>query len=168
MKSAYIGLGSNLGDRLSHLKQSMLLLLNDPNTKLVSCSCVYETEPVGGPAQNRFLNACILIKTNLTPIILLQNMLEIENELKRVRKERWGPRTIDLDLLIYENLTMNTPFLRLPHPRLTKRDFVLVPLADIAPDLKIPAQEKNIKSILEEREHNPGITWFCHSNWCEF
>ncbi len=166
MRNAYIGLGSNLGDRLDNLKQAVILLLEDKSNKLYSCSGVYETDPVGGPEQDRFLNSCILVKTSLSPTVLLNKMLAVETELKRIRKERWGPRTIDLDLLVYDNITMNTPFLQLPHPRLTERDFVLVPLADIAPDLVIPNTGEKVKNILAGKGQSKGITFFCSSSWC--
>ncbi len=165
MKIAYLGLGSNLGDRLANLKQALALLLDCTDVDLIACSPIYETAPVGGPEQGCFLNGCISIKTNLSPTVLLGKMLTIEKELKRIRRERWGPRTVDLDLLFYENITMKTPFLELPHPRLAERDFVLVPLADIAPALYIPGKEKTVKEILSERGNNPGVNLYCYSDW---
>lgn len=166
MKKAYLGLGSNLGDRLANIKKSLALLLNTPDIDLIACSPIYETAPVGGPEQDYFLNACISINTGLSPTVLLEKMLAIEKSLKRIRRERWGPRTVDLDLLLYESITMNTPLLELPHPRLAERDFVLVPLADIAPLLHIPGKEKTVKEILGERENSPAVTLYCWSDWC--
>ncbi len=165
MKKAYIGLGSNLGDRLINLKGSLDLLLAEPDIDLVSCSNVYMTDPVGGPEQESFLNACISINTCLTPVILLQKMLSVEDKMKRVRKEKWGPRIIDLDLLIYEGIKMNTPVLKLPHPHLEERDFVLIPLSDIAPNLFLPGKDKNIKDVITNRKDTNTVIFYCHNNW---
>lgn len=168
MKKAYIGLGSNLGDRLTNLIQSLEMLLAEPQIFLEKVSSVYETEPVGGPDQGPFLNACALLLTNLNPEQLLQDMLSVENKMKRVRNERWGPRLIDLDLLFYEGVTMHTPFLELPHPRLAERDFVLIPLADIAPDLLIPNQDKNVMEIIKQRGHTNSVIIYQQQNWFKF
>lgn len=163
---AYLGLGSNLGDRLSNLKQALALLLADPGLELEMCSGVYETEPVGGPEQGPFLNACVAVKTTLAPVTLLRKMLSVEEKMKRVRAQRWGPRIIDLDLLLYEGVVINTPTLQLPHPRMMERDFVLIPLADIAPDLVIPGSGQKVKMILAARKESPSVAFYCPSDWC--
>ncbi len=161
IKAAYLGLGSNLGERLNNLKRSLSLLLKNPQIELAACSNIYETAPVGGPEQDPFLNACISIYTKLPPISLLREMHNVENTMKRIREERWGPRIIDLDLLVYEGTIVNTPFLQLPHPRITKRDFVLVPLANIAPDLIIPGTDQTVGQVLAKRTDNPDVKLYC-------
>ncbi len=134
-KTAYIGLGSNLGNRLENLNTVVKLLCDSAGITVDLLSAVYETAPVGGPKQGAYLNACAGISTTLGPISLLDKLLALEKRLKRVRKEHWGPRTIDLDLLYYEGIRMNTPRLQIPHPRVHERGFVLIPLAEIAPGL---------------------------------
>lgn len=163
--SAYIALGSNMGDRRNNLVKSLDLLFTEPGIKLLACSSIYETEPVGGPDQGPFLNACLAVKTDLPPVKLLKHMLSVEDKMKRVRQQRWGPRIIDLDLLVYADLVMDTPFLQLPHPRLTERDFVLIPLAEIAPDLIIPGKNKSTGQFLAERNTNNMVNLFCPSDW---
>ncbi len=165
-KTAYLGLGTNLGDRLANLNYSLELLFQKPGLQLKACSNIYETKPVGGPEQGLFLNACIALETSLAPGELLQTMLIVEHKMKRVRKERWGPRIIDLDLLVYEGTIVNTPVLQLPHPRLAKRDFVLLPLADIAPELFIPGINQTVKQILAGRKTNSDVKLYPGSDWC--
>ncbi len=152
MFKAYIGLGSNQGERLSLLRRSLELLGRAQNITVSAVSPLYETEPVGGPRQGLYLNACAALDTALSPVKLLKLMLDVENSLGRVRKRRWGPRTLDLDLLIYESLLMKTPTLTLPHPRMTERLFVLAPLSHIAPNLIIPGTGRTVsefKSFLD-------------------
>jgi 2-amino-4-hydroxy-6-hydroxymethyldihydropteridine diphosphokinase len=158
MKNAYIALGTNLGERLENLKRAVELINKEDALEVKSLSSVYETKPIGGPEQGNFLNACALIKSELTPTMLLLKLLEIENIMGRVREERWGPRIIDLDLLVYENVSMNTPLLELPHPRLTERDFVLIPLSDIAPDLVITGSGKTVYNLLSTRPKADDVT----------
>lgn len=165
MPTAFISLGSNLGDRLKYLEKALCLLEREP-LSLIRVSPLYETVPVGGPPQGFFLNACASFHTALPPAALLRRMLAIETALERRRLERWGPRTIDLDLLIYGKVSMHTPVLDLPHPRLAGRDFVLQPLAVIAPDLEIPGSGKTASLLLEERPPVSGVElyrvqWYC-------
>lgn len=162
---AYVALGSNLGERLQYLKQALELLQQNAGTNITALSAVYETAPVGGPDQDAFLNACAALETALSPTKLLLEMLAIEDKLGRVRKERWGPRVIDLDLLIYDQVRMNTPLLELPHPRLSERDFVLVPLADIAPALIVPGQSKKVADILAARPLTNDVKLFLPAGW---
>lgn len=164
-RKAYLALGTNLGDRLANLNRAVELLFAEPGLELEACSNIYETEPVGGPEQGPFLNACLSVKTDLEPADLLLRMLAVEEKMDRVREERWGPRIIDLDLLIYEDTIMNTPLLQLPHPRLAERDFVLIPLASIAPGLIVPGGIKTVKQILEQRKENKGVKFFCKPYW---
>jgi 2-amino-4-hydroxy-6-hydroxymethyldihydropteridine diphosphokinase len=134
---AFLGLGSNLGDRLHALRGALKRLNELPETEVTEVSSLYVTAPVGPVAQPRFLNAVAKIATRLPPDRLLRACLEIEAEFGRVRSVRWGPRTLDLDLLLYGGLHRADGALRLPHPRMTERAFVLAPLAEIAPRLLI-------------------------------
>ena len=165
MKTAYIALGSNLGDRIAILKRALELLNDLQEASVAKVSPVYETVPVGGPDQGPFLNACASLKTELPPEELLLKMLHIEDELGRVRAERWGPRLIDLDLLIYEDETVNTALLELPHPRLAERGFVLVPLADIAPGLCVQGHNKTVSELLSQLPPTEDIRLFLPDNW---
>lgn len=165
MKKAYIALGSNLGNRLENLKHSLKQLSKEKGLNITAHSDLYETKPIGGPGQGYFLNACAELRTILTPTILLQKMLDIENAMGRVRVTRWGPRLIDLDLLIYNKTKINSPFLELPHPRLLLRDFVLIPLADIAPDLIIPGQELTVSEIILNRKSTDDVKPFLPTGW---
>ncbi|WP_199624088.1 2-amino-4-hydroxy-6-hydroxymethyldihydropteridine diphosphokinase [Paenibacillus alkalitolerans] len=133
---AYLGLGSNVGDRESNLLQAVRMLAERDEIAVVSVSKIYETDPVGYVEQPAFLNMACRIGTSLPPASLLQAVLDVERKLGRVRTVRWGPRTIDIDILLYNELKLDTPELTLPHPRLTERPFVLVPLRDVMPDME--------------------------------
>ena len=148
MSSAYIALGSNLGDRAAHLRAALDRLGALGTVEAVSP--FFDTEPVGYTAQPRLLNAAAHLRTDLAPDELMNELLVIEAALGRVRLERWGPRIIDLDLLLYDDLAINTPNLTVPHPRLHERRFVLDPLAAIAPGLIHPVLQKTIGALLAE------------------
>jgi len=165
MDQAYIALGTNLGDRVNHLKQAVELLQAEKAIRFEALSAVYETAPVGGPAQEPYLNACAAIKTYLSPVQLLLKLLELENLMGRIREMRWGPRIIDLDLLVYDEILMKTPLLELPHPRMCERDFVLVPLADIAPELVITGCNKSVLELLTDREPGEEIRFYLPRGW---
>lgn len=165
IKKACLGLGSNIGDRPSHLKKALELLKLEKVT-IDSVSSLYETVPIGGPPQELFLNACLTFITALGPAELLQKLLAIEEKLGRVRRKRWGPRTVDLDLLIYDEVIMRTPMLELPHPRLAERDFVLIPLAEVAPGMNVPGRSKTVAEILSGRPVDPDVVIF-RKNWLE-
>ena len=135
---AYIGLGSNLGDRARYLAAAVRLLADCPGTRVLRVSPVYETEPVGVTDQPAFLNAVAEIETALGPWELLLCCQGIEAELGRARSSRWGPRVIDLDILTLGDLRVDETDLTIPHPRLAERAFALRPLADLAPDLRMP------------------------------
>jgi len=134
---AYIGLGSNLGDRLANLQRAVDLLRAKPGVRVVSSSRVYETEPVG-PPQPDYLNAVIEAETLLEPRALLEACLSVEAEMGRVRDERWGPRVIDVDVLTYDRDDIDEPGLRIPHPRMHERLFVLAPLLELDADPHLP------------------------------
>lgn len=148
---AAIGLGSNLGARERWLGLARAELAALPDTRLVACSRWIETEPVGGPAgQGRFLNGAALVETRLGARALLAELAAIETRAgrDRTREIRNGPRTLDLDLLLYGELVLDEPGLSVPHPRMAERAFVLVPLAEIAPDLRSPRADRSVAELL--------------------
>ncbi|GIU88916.1 MAG: 2-amino-4-hydroxy-6-hydroxymethyldihydropteridine diphosphokinase [Acidimicrobiia bacterium] len=138
MTRAYLGLGSNLGDRLAHLQEALDRIASNDAVTVVAVSAVYETAPVGGPPQDDYLNAVVAIDTALEPYELLDLAQDCERAAHRVRAERWGPRTLDVDVLCYEGVRLDDERLTLPHPRMHERGFVLAPLRDVAPEL-VPA-----------------------------
>ena len=136
----FIGLGSNLGDRARHIRDALQELAADGDIRVVACSRVHETEPVGGPpGQPRYLNAVAELATDLAPRDLLARLLEIERRHGRQRSVPNGPRTLDLDLLLYRDHVLDEPDLRVPHPRMWERSFVMEPLAEICPVERLPA-----------------------------
>lgn len=135
--SAFVALGSNVGERLEHLRAAVVALDASAGVRFVRSSAVYETEPVG-PPQRDFLNAVVEIHTDLEPLRLLACLKGIERERGRMAGERWGPREVDLDLLLYGEQELDLPEMRVPHPGTAERAFVLVPLCDIAPFARIP------------------------------
>ena len=137
-RRGFLALGSNLGNRSENLKNAIDALNSHAGIRVVRKSSFYETEPVGGPDQGRFLNAVVEVQTTLEPEDLLTTALSIENSLGRVRREHWGPRTIDIDILTLEDLVYVSPTLSIPHPLMHERGFVLRPLLEIAPDFKHP------------------------------
>ena len=147
--TAYIALGGNLGDRRTYMDRALAELRARSGVKVVRVSSVYETAPVGGPAgQGPYLNAAAELRADLAPAALLQLLMDVESGLGRVRAERDGPRTIDLDLLLYDDVVRDDPQLTLPHPRLHQRLFVLQPLAEIAPGLIHPVLKRAIADLL--------------------
>ena len=136
MTRAFLGLGSNLGDRLENLQRAVALL-GERNASVLRSSRVYETEPVG-PDQPDFLNAVVEVETDLDPRGLLETCLQVEWAMGRVRHERWGPRVIDVDVLTYDDREIHEPGLDVPHPRMHERGFVLVPLLEISADPILP------------------------------
>lgn len=135
---AFLGLGSNLGDRLDHLQRAVDLIDDDSRTRVEAVSSVYETEPVGGPEQDPYLNIALRVATRLRPRALLRMCNGVEAQLGRVRAERWGPRTIDVDILLYGDRTVRRRDLVIPHPRLAERAFALIPLMEVAPATNLP------------------------------
>lgn len=151
MATAFVGIGSNLGDRESHLRRALELLAAEEGIEVVAVSALRETEPVGPVEQGPFLNGAVHVETELRPRELLERLLDIEERLGRVRRERFGPRTIDLDLLVYGGEVVDDPGLTLPHPRLHERRFALEPLAELAPGLIVPGRG-SVSALLSELE----------------
>ncbi|SDO62660.1 2-amino-4-hydroxy-6-hydroxymethyldihydropteridine diphosphokinase [Alkalicoccus daliensis] len=135
---SYISLGANIGNRVEQLKQAVEMLQQREEIRILALSSFYETKPVGVTDQPDFINAVVKIDTSLPPLTLLEVTQYIEQELGRVRKEKWGPRKIDLDLLLYGEETIELESLIVPHPRMTERGFVLLPLEELTPDLTLP------------------------------
>lgn len=140
MSTAYIALGANLGDPVATVNAAFAALATLPQTRLEAISALYRTAPVGITEQPEFINAAARLDTDLAPEALLDALLAIEQQFGRIRGERNGPRTLDLDVLLYDDLVLHTERLTLPHPRLHLRAFVLYPLADVGPDLIIPGR----------------------------
>lgn len=149
MNTAYLLTGSNMGDRLAYLQEGNSLI-EQKCGKIVQQSAIYETEPWGLIEQPAFLNQVIMIKTALSPDELMTELLNIEAMIGRVRSVKMGPRIIDLDILIYNQLIVDSPFLQIPHPALPNRKFALIPLSEIAPALLHPVLQKTISTLLFE------------------
>lgn len=147
-KSA-IALGSNLGDSLAILEAALKNLDQTPGIAVKAKSSWYKTAPIG-PQQPDYLNGCAILSVELSPQELLETLLKIELEFGRVRQERWGPRTLDLDLILFEDIILETPDLQIPHPRLRERAFVLVPLNEIAPNWVEPVSGLTISELLQK------------------
>ena len=149
MTRAYISLGSNLGDRERTLNEAIRELKGSEGIAVLKASTFIETDPVGRTDQPKFVNSVVEIETSLDPQTLLNRLETIEGRLGRRREVRWGPRTIDLDIVLFGHLTLCTDRLTIPHPEMAKRRFVLEPLFELAPDLTVPGG-KGIRQLLEE------------------
>ena len=155
MNKSYLGLGTNIGDRLNYLNQALNILNSHSNIKISKKSKLYETKAWGYTEQADFLNMCIEIETSLNPYELLNACQGVEQDLNRERKIRWGPRTIDVDILFFNDIILQEENLEIPHPRIKERAFVLIPLIDLNDKLKIDNISINeyLKSLTtEERE----------------
>jgi 2-amino-4-hydroxy-6-hydroxymethyldihydropteridine diphosphokinase len=149
LKSSAIALGSNIGDSQAILEAAIKKLAQTPGIQLEAKSSWYKTKAVG-PPQPDYLNGCVVLRVEMQPQLLLETLLAIEQQFGRIRRQRWGPRSLDLDLLLYDDLILDTPTLQIPHPRMRERAFVLVPLAEIAPDWVEPVSGRVIKDLAQE------------------
>jgi len=152
-----IGIGSNLGDREFLIRKAVDALRDLPQTKVIQVSSLYDTEPVGEADQPPFLNAVAAIETELPARELLWHLLLIEKRMGRVRARRWGPRPIDLDVLFYDDQIIDEPDLSVPHPEAHRRAFVLMPLAELAPDFKHPVTGETVRRMIQKLPPNPPV-----------
>lgn len=148
-KPVAVALGSNIGDSYTILETAIKNLAQIPGIILEARSNWYKTKAIG-PPQPDYLNGCVIMQVNMTPDLLLASLLEIENKFGRIRKKRWAPRTLDLDLLLYDDLILHTSNLQIPHPRMRERAFVLVPLAEIAPNWVEPVTRRSIQELAKD------------------
>lgn len=151
MNKAYLLTGGNKGNRKASLEKAAELIAMRCG-RILRYSSLYETAAWGKTDQPAFLNQALILETNLSPTVLMQQLLEIESRLGRIRNEKYGPRVIDIDMLLYDDLVMQTDLLTLPHPELTRRRFALEPLAEIAPALTHPVVHKTIRELLSACE----------------
>lgn len=159
MITAYLGLGSNMGNRECYLRQAVAILDQQAEINVKQMSSIYETEPVGFAEQAAFLNAVVQVNTSLTALDLLDRCLTAERQLGRTRDIRWGPRTIDVDILLYGDQSIMLPQLIVPHPRLKERLFALIPLQEIAPGLTW--QGHSVEVFIAALPASPGVRLHC-------
>jgi 2-amino-4-hydroxy-6-hydroxymethyldihydropteridine diphosphokinase len=148
---AFLGLGSNLGDREGYLRDAVAGLAAAPGVAVVAVSDVYETDPVGGPEQGPYLNIVVELATDVSARELLELARRLEAQAERVREERWGPRTLDVDVLWIDDVELDTPDLTVPHPRMWERRFVLAPLSELAPELLPDDWERRAEGEVRRR-----------------
>lgn len=163
-KRAYIALGANLGNRPQCLYRALLSLDEHPGIVVNSLSSIYETDPVGYTDQPNFLNMVAEVSTNLSPEELFQATSAVESELGRKRTVRWGPRIIDLDILLYDQVKIDTATLQIPHPRMFERAFVLMPLAEITPALHIPGSKLLLADYIKQIPDKEGVRLWKQNN----
>lgn len=163
MTECHIGLGANLDDPVARLNEALRWLEALDTTRILDVSPFYRTTPVGPQDQPDFINAVARLETSLAPLALLDALQACELRAGRVRSRHWGPRTLDLDLLLYGDLVLDEPRLLVPHPRIGERAFVLVPLHDVSPDLVLPGGEHVAE--LRQRCANDGVWYHCEADW---
>ncbi|ABS35268.1 2-amino-4-hydroxy-6-hydroxymethyldihydropteridine diphosphokinase [Clostridium botulinum] len=149
MHTVYVAFGSNIGEKESYIKRA-LEKIEERGMEIIKVSSIYETEPYGVLDQDSFLNGVVKIETNLTPEDLIGELLNIEKQLNRVRERRWGPRTIDLDIIFYDDLIINEKDLVIPHKDMENREFVLKPLCDIDENFIHPVLKKSVRELYDE------------------
>lgn len=157
MNKAYLALGSNMGDRYYYLCQALQAMHLAKEINICRVSSIYETDPVGYENQNCFLNMVIEVNTTFSPHDLLAYLQKNERKLGRKREIRFGPRTLDLDILLYNDEVIDTATLQLPHPRMTERAFVLIPLHEIASNLSIPNDKRPLEMMIREADDRLGV-----------
>jgi 2-amino-4-hydroxy-6-hydroxymethyldihydropteridine diphosphokinase len=153
---AYLGLGANLGDAKATIARAIEMIAGLPGTRVLARARLYRTKPVGPPGQPDYANTAVKIATGLSPRALLDAVKGIERALGRVPSERWGPRVIDVDLLLFGESSVAEPELTIPHAELANRRFVLAPLFDLAPELVVPGLGKNVRALLGALGGDPG------------
>jgi 2-amino-4-hydroxy-6-hydroxymethyldihydropteridine diphosphokinase len=161
---AYIGIGSNLGDKAEQCEKAISEILKVDRHKLLAKSSFFRTQPRGYTSQDWFVNGVIKIETNLEPIDLLRTLKTIESDLGRLKTFRWGPRLIDLDILFFDEREIQTEELQVPHPLIHERQFVLIPLAEIDPGLIHPVLGKTVQELLENLKQDQGVEKLQSSN----
>ncbi len=158
MYKAFLSLGSNLGERENNLKKAVEEIDKNIDISITGISNIYETEPVGYVEQGRFLNMVVAVETSLVPIKLLKELQQVEKKLKRTREIHWGPRTIDIDILTFEDLEINLPDLVIPHPRMFERAFVLIPLMDLCVNGNLMSW--NLRDYIERCADKSGVVLY--------
>jgi 2-amino-4-hydroxy-6-hydroxymethyldihydropteridine diphosphokinase len=154
---AYIGIGSNLGDKIHHCEKAISAILKIDRHKLLAKSSLFKTQPIGYTSQDWFVNGVIKIETDLEAPELLRTLKTIESQLGRIETFRWGPRTIDLDILFFDDTEIHTGGLRIPHPLIQDRQFVLIPLAEIDPTLVHPVLRKTVQELLNNLKEDQRV-----------
>ncbi len=154
---AYIGIGSNLGDKLSQCERAVSEILKVNNHKVLARSSLFKAQPVGYTPQDWFVNGVLKIETDLDPPELLRTLKTIESKLGRTETFRWGPRAIDLDILFFDDIEIDTEELQIPHPQIQNRQFVLIPLAEIDRSLVHPVLKKTIQQLLNDSKEDQGV-----------
>ena len=150
LNTAYIGIGSNEGDRLNYIKRSISFIRELEDCKVTAVSSLYETSPFGGANQENFFNAVLKISTSFNPKHLFNKLKEIEEKLGRVQLEKWGPRKIDLDILFFNDLIFSDEIITLPHKGIIYRDFVMIPLVEVEPELIHPIFNRKVSEFIIE------------------
>ena len=154
---AYIGIGSNVGDKLHHCERAISEILKIDRHKLLAKSSLFKTQPIGYTSQDWFVNGVIKIETDLEAPELLRTLKTIESQLGRIETFRWGPRTIDLDILFFDDVEIHTEDLQIPHPLIQNRQFVLIPMAEIDRNLIHPVFKKTIRELLDNFKEDQGV-----------
>ncbi|MBB5356578.1 2-amino-4-hydroxy-6-hydroxymethyldihydropteridine diphosphokinase [Anoxybacillus mongoliensis] len=156
---SYIALGSNVGDRFEYLRKAVMALHDHTHISVLATSSIYETDPVGYVKQACFLNMVVKVATSLSPFALLAATMDIEKQFGRKRDVHWGPRTLDLDILLYNHENIETEQLIIPHPRMLERAFVLIPLFEIDESLIIPSVQRSLRSYVEQLSDQGVRIW---------
>jgi 2-amino-4-hydroxy-6-hydroxymethyldihydropteridine diphosphokinase len=154
---AYIGIGSNIGNKVRHCEKAIAEILKANRHKLLAQSSLFKTQPIGYTSQDWFVNGVIKIETELEPLALLRILKAIESRMGRAKTVRWGPRVIDLDILFFDEEEIKTEEVQIPHPSLHERQFVLIPLAEIDRNLIHPVLKKKVRELLEGLKENQGV-----------
>jgi 2-amino-4-hydroxy-6-hydroxymethyldihydropteridine diphosphokinase len=154
---AYIGIGSNIGDKVHQCERAISEILKVDRHRLLAKSSLFKTQPIGYTSQDWFVNGVIKIETNLKAPDLLRTLKTTESQLGRIETFRWGPRTIDLDILFFDDIEIHTEDLQIPHPFIQNRQFVLIPLAEIDPTLVHPVLKKTVQELLKNFKENQGV-----------